>query len=190
VFERSLTAVGLLLLCAVAASCATTTPTASSSASGSTSASPAPNASLGASGSPTEALGPCAPEVRLDVLPEWAREGFNEAEPSALQAVGRSGEILAILFGGTLYSPPSDEVSNKILWVAKDGTTGPEGLVISAQRMDGTDPLGDPVERIVEGGPGPSTIDLPEAGCWRMSLAWAAEMDSLDLEYVDPAGSP
>ena len=111
-------------------------------------------------------------------------------KPSALQALGRSGEIIAILFGGTLYAPPSEEVSNKILWVAKDGTSGPEGLVISAQRMDGTERLGDPVERVVEGGPGPSTIDLPEAGCWRLSLAWADETDSLDLEYVDPTASP
>jgi len=190
VFERSLTAVGLLLLGAVATSCATTAPTASSSASGSTTASPGASATVTATGSSIEALGPCAPEVTLAVLPEWAREGFNEAEPTALQALGRSGEIIAILFGGTLYAPPSEEVSNKILWVAKDGTTGPEGLVISAQRMDGTERLGDPVERVVDGGPGPSTIDLPEAGCWRMDLAWADETDSLDLEYVEPTVSP
>jgi hypothetical protein len=125
----------------------------------------------------------------MGVLPEWAREGFSEPEPSAMHALGRSGEIVAILFGGTLYSPPSPEVSNKILWVARDPATRFGQLVISAQRMDGSTPVGDLVERIVDGGPGPSTIDLPEAGCWRMTLDWADRTDSLDLEYEAPSGS-
>ena len=54
--------------------------------------------------------------------------------------------------------------------------------------MDGSAPVGDRVERSVADGPGPSTIDLPEAGCWRMTLSWADRTDSLDLEYVSPSG--
>jgi hypothetical protein len=186
---------GLAVITAIAVmACATTTRSAAPATSSPLEPSPSAiaTASVAASPSPSLAVvsGPCAPDVQLKVLPEWARAGFSDPEPTALQALGRSGEIIAILFGGTLYSPPSDEVSNKILWVAKDGTTGPEGLVISAQRMDGAEPLGEPVERVVEGGPGPSTIDLPEPGCWRLSLTWADRTDSLDLEYVDPAAAP
>jgi hypothetical protein len=131
----------------------------------------------------------CAPDVELAILPEWAREGFSEAEPTALHALGRSGEVVAILFGGTLYSPPSPEVSNKILWVARDPAFAPGQLTIAAQRMDGSAPVGHPVERSVPDGPGPSTIDLPEAGCWRMTLSWADRTDSLDLQYVSPDGA-
>jgi hypothetical protein len=56
-------------------------------------------------------------------------------------------------------------------------------LRISAQRMDGTRLVGRPVRRLVMGGPGPSIIDLPAAGCWRMSLAWSGRTDQIDLTY-------
>jgi hypothetical protein len=53
--------------------------------------------------------------------------------------------------------------------------------------MVGAAPVGAPEERQVEGGPGPSTIDLPDPGCWRLSLTWGGRTDTLDLEYVSPA---
>ena len=130
----------------------------------------------------------CAPQIETGVLPDWARAGFSEAEPTARHAIGRSGEILGILFGGTLLSPPNPEISNKILWVARDPVATP-GLVIAAQRMDGSLPVGDPVERSVPDGPGPSTVDLPEAGCWRFTLTWDDQTDTLDLEYEAPPSS-
>lgn len=129
-------------------------------------------------------LGPCHPEVVNDVLPEWARAGFY-GDARATYSMGRSGEILGVLFGFPLSAPPDDERNNKILWVAGPDT-GHEGadpdLVISA-RLNGT---GDPVERRVEGGPGPSIVDLPGAGCWRLSLSWGGRTDSMDLEYRAP----
>jgi hypothetical protein len=39
------------------------------------------------------------------------------------------------------------------------------------------------VRHIVPTGPGPSTIDLPEAGCWRLTLSWSGRKDSVDLAY-------
>lgn len=125
---------------------------------------------------------PCSPSAAMGVLPEWARAGFNEPEPTALQAMGASGEIVAILFGATLFAPPNPELSNKILWVARDPAGGTP-LDISAQQMDGDKDVGEPIERQVGGGPGPSTIDLPEPGCWRLSLTWDDRTDWLDLEY-------
>lgn len=125
---------------------------------------------------------PCAAIVANGVLPEWARAGFSDSEPTALHAMGASGEIVGILFGGTLFSPPSPELSNKILWVSRE-PAGETPLAISAQRMDGAMAVGDPVERQVDGGPGPSTIDLPEPGCWRLTLTWSERTDWLDLEY-------
>ena len=47
---------------------------------------------------------------------------------------------------------------------------------------------GQVVHRVVRGGPGPSGIDLPEAGCWHMTLRWSGRSDTLDLRYV-PQGS-
>jgi hypothetical protein len=50
--------------------------------------------------------------------------------------------------------------------------------------MHGTHPLGTPVSRTVTGGPGPSIIDLPASGCWRLMLRWSGRVDSLDLDYA------
>jgi hypothetical protein len=80
-------------------------------------------------------------------------------------------------------SPPAPGESNKILWVARRPLDGPSDLRIAAQRMDGSDGIGSRVSHVVEGGPGPSTVDLPEPGCWRLTLRWAEQVDSVDLRY-------
>ena len=128
----------------------------------------------------------CAAQVDRGVLPAWARAGFTDPEPKMPHAVGWSGKIAAVLFGDPLSSPPSTDHSNKILWVPQLGYASAQALAISAQRMDGAVPVGAPVDRQVEGGPGPSIIDLPDPGCWRLTLAWAGWTDTLDLEYVAP----
>jgi hypothetical protein len=101
--------------------------------------------------------------------------------------VGQSGEVAAIVFGFPLLAPPSTLRNNKILWVSRQATTA-DRFEISAQQMDGATTVGDPVRQSVAGGPGPSIVDLPASGCWRFTLSWAAQTDTLDLAYV--AGSP
>jgi hypothetical protein len=59
-------------------------------------------------------------------------------------------------------------------------------LKITAQRMEDGKPAGKPEHRTVPGGPGPSGIALPKAGCWRMSLAWSGRTDQLELKYTKP----
>ena len=89
---------------------------------------------------------------------------------------------LAILFGATLHSPPSKDVSNKILWVTRpiDGASGT--LFIDAVRAGTTTH----VHRKVPGGPGPSYVDLPHAGCWHLKLHWGTQRDTVDLVYRRP----
>lgn len=126
----------------------------------------------------------CDGHADRGALPAWARGGFSDPEPIMPHVVSVSGEITAILFDDPLSSPPSTERTNKILWVLRQGEAS--DLTISAQRMDGTSPVGAHVERRIERFPGPSTVDLPEAGCWRLTLTWADRTDTLDLEYVHP----
>jgi hypothetical protein len=147
-------------------------------------ASPAPTTGASAGTAQTAA---CDARIDRGVLPDWARAGFSEAEPKVAHVVGTLGEVAAILFGDPLSAPSSGDHANKILWVARRGSATASDLEISAQRMDGSELVGRPVERRVPGGPGPSTIDLPDAGCWRMTLRWADRTDSLDLEYHVPA---
>ncbi len=133
----------------------------------------------------SEPVGPCRSEVQETVLPSWARGGFSDPTPSVPHVLGDDGDIVAILFGGTLHSPPSDEVNNKILWVAPTGADPGGSLEIDAM-LAGTSRH---ASREVPGGPGPSTIDLPAAGCWHLELKWGErsdQQDSMDLDYVRP----
>ena len=123
----------------------------------------------------------CVNPVPSRVLPEWARAGFSDAEPSIPYVLGDRGDIVAILFAQPLYAPPAtDGRQNKVLWASPYADGSP--LRITASLDDGSAP----VTREVAGGPGPSTIDLPRPGCWHLTLEWAGRTDTLALAYVAP----
>jgi hypothetical protein len=132
-----------------------------------------------------QAQPPCPPPDR-GVLPTWARTGFSDPRPKAPHVLGHDGRIVAILFGG-LWAPPKKDEGNKILWVAKDPVKPLSDLRISARRIVGGRASGRTVHRTVTGGPGPSGIDLPRAGCWRMTLKWSGRTDRLELRYRKPS---
>jgi hypothetical protein len=125
----------------------------------------------------------CHSRVSHAVLPVWARAGFQPPKARIPHMLGRSGRIVAIVFGYPLRSPAGPRRNNKILWVSRTTPLAPAALWIRAQQMEGDGPVGTPVERVVQGGPGPSYVNLPQAGCWRLSLAWSGRTDTLDLAY-------
>jgi hypothetical protein len=122
---------------------------------------------------------PCAPQVRTDALPVWARGGFSDDGSGLQHVLGDRGEIIAILFGAPLSSPPAKDRNNKILWVSKQRVEMGDQLKIEAT-LDGTSVR---AEDKVDGGPGPSIVDLPQPGCWRLTLSWSGRTDTLDLLY-------
>jgi hypothetical protein len=126
----------------------------------------------------------CHSAVHHGVLPTWARTGFSASRPRLPHVIGRSGEIAALVFGYPLRSPPLKDRGNKILWVSRRAVKPLSDLRIRAQRMEGRRRVGRPVTRVVVGGPGPSGINLPAPGCWRLSLRWSGRADELDLRYV------
>lgn len=147
-------------------------------------ADPAPDAAP----SPVSSLPACSAQVHQnEPLPEWARSGFS-GDARATYAMSYGGQILGVLFGYPLSQPPSQGRNNKILWVAgpasqapRDPSAGPDynDLLIDAQ-LNGR---GEPVQRRIAGGPGPSIVDLPSPGCWRLALRWGGRTDVMDLQY-------
>jgi hypothetical protein len=127
--------------------------------------------------------GVCSARVNHSVVPAWARAGFSSPNPRVPYVLGRSARIVAILFGYPLRSPLAPHRSNKILWVARTPATTQTALWIHAQRMAGAKPVGAPIEHLVRDGPGPSYVNVPQPGCWRLTLSWAGRTDSLDLAY-------
>jgi hypothetical protein len=120
------------------------------------------------------------------VLQAWARTGFSDAEPKIPHVLGRHGRIVAILFGD-LEAPPREGSGDKVLWVSKDPVKPMSDLRISAQRVEDGHPVGSAVKRVVVGGPGPSGIEVPAPGCWRMKLSWSGRTDELELRYRNSA---
>jgi hypothetical protein len=132
--------------------------------------------------------GPCAPHIISGTLPSWAQSGFSDPTSRTNYELGVEGNIAAILFTYPLLAPPSTSVHNKILWVPHVPADG-SPLLIVAQRMIGSKNAGAPVRRQLDGGPGPSIVNLPIAGCWRLSLSWSGHRDSLDVSYVANGGA-
>jgi hypothetical protein len=141
-------------------------------------------AGCGSSGPAPSRVSACASQVKVGVLPQWARTGFSDPKPRMPYELGRAGDIAALVWGFPLLSPPPRTHNNKILWVSRVTPQPGSDLRIAAQRMQGTHPLGVPVSRTVMGGPGPSIINLPTSGCWRLTLRWSGRVDSLDLDYA------
>lgn len=123
----------------------------------------------------------CADPV-LSPLPEWARTGFNPPDQPVAQIWAEQGSIVAVPFGWPLRPQQPAGRQNKVLWIAKEGRGGP--MKIAAQ-LDGAG--GEVVYRELPDGPGPSTVDLPTPGCWRLDLSWPGGQDRIYLRYFGPA---
>ena len=121
----------------------------------------------------------CAP-IRTAVLPTWARAGFSDPEPSMPFITSKSGAMVAIVFANPLISPALPDLGNKILWVTNDDDSATDGLHIAGHLENGTATM----KATVDGGPGPSLINVPVAGCWHFDLSWGSHRDTIDIPYA------
>jgi hypothetical protein len=121
----------------------------------------------------------CATAVKTSPLPVWARDGFTPPDQAIAHMTGSQGDIVGILFGA-LHAPPLPDQGNKILWVARVARpSGNPDLKIHAT-LNGSSLA---VDRVVTGGPGPSLIDVPQAGCWTFSLSWSGYEEQVAVPY-------
>jgi hypothetical protein len=121
----------------------------------------------------------CLTAVTTSPLPVWARTGFTPPDQAIAHVTGSQGNIVGVLFGD-LHSPPAADQGNKILWVARvAGGSGNPDLKIHAT-LNGSQVA---VDRVVTGGPGPSLVDVPQAGCWTFTLSWSGHQEEVALPY-------
>jgi hypothetical protein len=115
--------------------------------------------------------------VSTATLPAWARTGFSTAGLHTPHVISDHGQMIGALFVQLrVHQPPG--TNNKILWVARDPGFGP--LRITAQ----LEASGRTVARTIPDGPGPSIVDMPAAGCWRMTLRWSGHSDTIAFRYA------
>jgi hypothetical protein len=126
----------------------------------------------------------CASAVVYGSLPTWARAGFTPPSVAMPYVLGSRGDIVAVLWArhDPLVTPTPPGRANKILWVSKLSVGS--SLKITARQLIGGTAVGAVQRRTVLGGPGPSTIDMPTAGCWQFTLRWSGHVDTVNLPYA------
>jgi hypothetical protein len=130
--------------------------------------------------------GACATAVAYGSLPTWARAGFSPPSVAMPYVLGTHGDIVAVLWARhdplVTHLPPNR--ANKILWVSKLPLSAGSTLEITARQLIGGIAVGPVQRRAVAGGPGPSAINMPTAGCWQFTLRWSGHSDTVDLPYA------
>ena len=121
--------------------------------------------------------GSCSATVLRGELPVWARGGFHGSF-RVPHRIANDGTIAAILFGDPLSSPESKLRANKVLWVQRRREAGADMIFIRARLVGGTSTA---YRRLALG---PSYLNLPAVGCWRLSLRFGSQSDTLDLLYT------
>jgi hypothetical protein len=142
------------------------------------------------SSSPSSALS-CEGAITTAPLPEWARSGFTPPDQAVQQVHGVDGLILGVVFGDPSRAPAEGGHGSKILWRAtpsdvkpSDRTPSPApgnpDLRIHAS-LNGSDVV---VDQVVAGGPGPSIVEVPQPGCWTLTLTWFGRTDRLAVPFA------
>lgn len=127
---------------------------------------------------------PCPRTLTAGPLPTWAQGGFTPPDQSVYQVRGVDGSILGVVFEGPSGDPSAKDHAKKILWVpsplsgSAPSPTDPD-LKIHAT-LNGSDVA---IDRVISGGPGPSILEVPTAGCWTVILKWSGRTDSLALYF-------
>jgi hypothetical protein len=128
-----------------------------------------------------------ATEVARGRLPAWTAPAFVDS--SGMQsliphAIGAKGDAVAFLFGAPLRAGNPTNPSNKILWIMRKPRDG-SPLLVTARPIDSARPLVR-ASWPPDSSPGeiyPSYVNVPSAGCWRVTVRWAGHVDRLDLSY-------
>ena len=133
----------------------------------------------------------CASSVVYGSLPTWARAGFTPPSQAMPYVLGARGGIVAVLWAqhDPLVTPAPPDRNNKILWVSRLPDTPGSSLQITARQLVGGTAVGAVQRRTVFGGPNPSIIDMPRAGCWQFTLRWSGHVDTVNLPYAAGAAN-
>lgn len=138
-------------------------PTARPSASVSTSLPSARNTSAGCAGTTVD-TGPGQPS--------WADIGGG----SVPWAVGQPPEVVGVMFATELVAKGErpDGSANKVLWLTQAPISSTQ-LTLRARPADAAAPVVNLTVPVAEGHQQfPSIVDLPTAGCWRITISWGA----------------
>lgn len=138
---------------------------------------------------PVRVAGACGTtRIARGSVPAWTAPAFADSSPGPPRwphALSVRRDVTAILFSYPLRAGNPTGRRNKILWIVKQPRNG-SPLRIVARPLNSARP----VVRLAfpaSSSPGeiyPSYVDVPTAGCWRLTLRWAGHVDRIALRYL------
>jgi hypothetical protein len=139
----------------------------------------------------TAARGCGATTLHRGRLPGWAEPAFSAGGTSSTPwpyGVAQHGTVVAVVFGFPLRAGTPIDRANKVLWIMRLPRRG-SPLSITAAPLSRAGGGGGPRVHAswpADSGPGeiyPSYVNVPHAGCWRVTVRWAHHTDTIDLPY-------
>jgi hypothetical protein len=120
-------------------------------------------------------------------MPSWTTPAMSDSSggpPPWPYALSHRHNVAALVFGYPLRAGNPVGRQNKILWIMRLPRKGLP-LHITARPLRMSRPV---IEESVpaDSSPGeiyPSYVNVPKAGCWRISLRWAGHSDEMTLRY-------
>lgn len=126
-------------------------------------------------------------ELNRGAMPAWTAPAMADStRPSPWPfALSRHRDVTAMIFGYPLRAgTPAAGRQNKVLWIMRLSRRGLP-LRIEARPLHSNRPVVRETEP-ADASPGqiyPSYVNVPTAGCWRITLRWAGHSDQLALRY-------
>lgn len=120
-------------------------------------------------------------------VPAWTAPALSNSSPGPPpwpHALSGRGFVIALVFGYPLRAGNPSDRANKILWIMRLPRHG-SPLSIQAKPLHASAPLVTH-QWPADSSPGeiyPSAVNVPTAGCWRLTLRWARHTDWIDLRY-------
>jgi hypothetical protein len=137
---------------------------------------------------PAMVAGGCgATKLDRGPVPAWTAPAFSDSGPNSPpwpHALSGRGNVVAIVFGYPLRAGDPADRTNKILWIMRLPRHG-SPLTVEARPLHANAPL-ITHHWPADSSPGeiyPSYVNVPTAGCWRLTVRWAQHTDWIDLRY-------
>ena len=120
-------------------------------------------------------------------LPGWAEPAMSAGGTRSSPwpyGVADNGTAVAVEFGFPLRAGKPTNPTNKVLWIMRLPRHG-SPLTVTARPVRGGGPSVH-ASWPADSSPGeiyPSFVNVPHAGCWRVTVRWAHHTDTIDLRY-------
>jgi hypothetical protein len=116
--------------------------------------------------------------------PAWAHklEGTYTYQEEVPHVLANPPTAIGFLYGYPLRAGHPENPSNKILWLV-DLLPRTGSLDIIAHPLGAATPTVNAGAAFLPSGDVPSTIDMPQPGCWQFDLSWSGHHAELDVAY-------